>query len=363
MEDNSIKYIVYITTNIINKKIYIGIHKTNIPHKFDGYLGCGVTINNRSTYRYCHTPFEMAVNKYGPDNFYRKTLKVFDKLEDALDFERQLVDEDFIRRKDTYNIALGGGLPPVKTKTIYQYNLSGEFIREWPSITEASIYYKCSSSCIGKAIFDRTPSLKYLWTDYKYDKIDLENFHIDENKTKIYIYDINGQYLGGFNSMHNGAEKLNTTPGHIANTIKGRYLLNKKFYISDIKYDKYPIISKLSYAEGFYQYDLEGNFIRHIKSLKEAQLILNRNNISDIYRAIRTGNTAYGFQWSNICVPNMKKLIIYNKKRKVGKYTKNGILIQVFDTVREAKADTCGAPNVLSGKRKTAGGFVWKYID
>jgi hypothetical protein len=39
------KYIVYLTTNIINNKIYIGVHGTNNPDIFDGYLGCGVNIN------------------------------------------------------------------------------------------------------------------------------------------------------------------------------------------------------------------------------------------------------------------------------------------------------------------------------
>ena len=56
------------------------------------------------------------------------------------------------------------------------------------------------------------------------------------------------------------------------------------------------------------------------------------------------------------------KSLLKTKARKVGKYTKEGKLIQVFNTVREAKKDTCGAPNVLCGRRKTAGGYIWKYI-
>ena len=59
----------------------------------------------------------------------------------------------------------------------------------------------------------------------------------------------------------------------------------------------------------------------------------------------------------------MKKLSIYNKPRKVGKYQLEGELVSVFNTVRAAKKDTCGAPNVLTEKRKTAGGYVWKYIE
>ena len=72
------KCIVYITINTINNKIYVGVHKTNTPYEFDGYLGCGVKVNDRYTYRFCHTPFEAAVNKYGPKKFKRYTLYVFD---------------------------------------------------------------------------------------------------------------------------------------------------------------------------------------------------------------------------------------------------------------------------------------------
>ena len=356
------KYIVYLTTNIVNNKIYIGVHKTENPYKFDGYLGCGVKINDRHTYRFCHTPFETAVNKYGPDKFIRKTLKVFDKLEDALDLERWLVDSEFIRRKDTYNISLGGGIPPINTKTIYQYSLDGKFIKEWPSITEASIYYKCASSSIGKAIFDRTPSCKFLWTEYKIDKLDLENFKIDLNKTVVYVYDINGKYLGGFKSMSNAATKLNSDIKTISNCIKGKYCCNKKYYVSDFKYDKFPVPVNTNHKnDKLYQYDLEGNFIKEWSSYSEVKNYFGRD--VGIHASIRLGQSCYGFQWSWEKVPYMKKLEPKTKARKVGKYTINGELIQVFDSVRKAKEDTCGAPNVLSGKRKTAGGFLWKYID
>lgn len=38
------KYIVYLTTNLVNRKIYVGVHKTENPDIFDGYLGNGLTI-------------------------------------------------------------------------------------------------------------------------------------------------------------------------------------------------------------------------------------------------------------------------------------------------------------------------------
>jgi hypothetical protein len=38
---NNFKYIVYQTINLVNNKIYIGVHRTN-PDIFDGYIGNGV---------------------------------------------------------------------------------------------------------------------------------------------------------------------------------------------------------------------------------------------------------------------------------------------------------------------------------
>jgi hypothetical protein len=43
------KYIVYLTTNLESKinglnRIYVGVHETENPEVFDGYIGCGVKI-------------------------------------------------------------------------------------------------------------------------------------------------------------------------------------------------------------------------------------------------------------------------------------------------------------------------------
>ena len=106
------KYIVYQTTNKVNKKIYIGVHETENPDKFDGYIGCGAYINKPSSYNKGKTHLHNAILKYGISQFIRTTIKVFDNLEDALDLECWLVDEEFVKRTDTYNMIIGGGYPP-----------------------------------------------------------------------------------------------------------------------------------------------------------------------------------------------------------------------------------------------------------
>lgn len=88
-------YTVYQTTNQANGKIYIGIHKTDDVH--DSYIGSGKLL-------------KAAIKKYGKSSFTKQILYVFDSLDDAVACEKDIVNEDFISRPDTYNICVGGGL-------------------------------------------------------------------------------------------------------------------------------------------------------------------------------------------------------------------------------------------------------------
>ena len=142
------KYIIYLTTNKINNKIYIGFHETEDPTVFDGYLGNGVNVKHPKSYNNPKTPFQSAVKKYGINNFHRQTLHVFDDKDEALKMEEFLVDLDFISRTDTYNITIGGGLPPDLSKTIYQFDLDGNLIKEWKNQVEVCKFYKCGKDRI-----------------------------------------------------------------------------------------------------------------------------------------------------------------------------------------------------------------------
>ena len=67
----------------------------------------------------------------------RTTLKVCDTRKEALQIERILVDENFIKRDDTYNIELGGGDPPKNDLPVCKYTLTGDFIEEYSNRREA----------------------------------------------------------------------------------------------------------------------------------------------------------------------------------------------------------------------------------
>ena len=49
-----------------------------------------------------------AISAYGSEAFDRRTLATFKDSDSAYEAERFVVDKDFVERKDTYNIKLGG---------------------------------------------------------------------------------------------------------------------------------------------------------------------------------------------------------------------------------------------------------------
>lgn len=69
------------------------------------------------------------MKKYGYSSFVRHTLKVFDNHKAAYKLEEEIVDIDFVKRRDTYNTKTGG-IGGGTYKTFYQYDMLGNFIKK-----------------------------------------------------------------------------------------------------------------------------------------------------------------------------------------------------------------------------------------
>lgn len=86
-------YTIYKTTNKINGKFYIGKHQTQKLN--DNYLGSGKAL-------------EIAIKKYGRENFEKRIIFVFEDEKLMNEKERQIVTKDFILDKNNYNCGVGG---------------------------------------------------------------------------------------------------------------------------------------------------------------------------------------------------------------------------------------------------------------
>jgi len=88
-------HFIYITTNTLNGRYYIGVHSTD--NLDDGYKGSGKLL-------------KQAFKKYGKKNFTTKPIQFYTSKTLAEQWEEYIVDETFIQFEDNYNLTTGGGL-------------------------------------------------------------------------------------------------------------------------------------------------------------------------------------------------------------------------------------------------------------
>lgn len=187
---------VYQTKNMINGKLYIGVHCTD--NLKDGYIGCGITRQSNASRKSRTTPFTSSVNKYGYENFKREILCFFDTEEEAYEEEAWLVDENWVNRKDTYNVSLGGRLQTsvlqhargrdhytyisdiyvvdIKTKTLVGVYPTSMEIERSLGLNHSKIGMVLNRRAISHKGYFFTRDLNSWYTDYLARKSDLKDF-------------------------------------------------------------------------------------------------------------------------------------------------------------------------------------------
>lgn len=363
--ENNFKYIVYQTINIVTNKIYIGIHKTKDPTKFDGYIGNGVNINYPSTYMNPKYPFQYAVKKYGTSSFKRSILYIFDTEEEASLKEEEIVNKEFIKRSDTYNIALGGKHQWVvlKYNKIYQFDLQGNLLKEWNDIYEVSDFLETWKESIYSAINNKSRLYNYYWSFNS--EININEFTNPNNNRKVYQYNKDGKCVAIYNSIGEAARENNMESGHIIKCVKEGMFNKNLYYYSYELYDEYIPKPRLDLKDkNVFLYDLNGNFIEEI-SIKEFKKRYNIHTYKEISNVILNESSIQGFQ---LRLERSDKISEYkpkNKKRPVIVYTKEGEFIEEFESVTAAckkfNLDSSTVSKILRGCSKSTKGYTIKY--
>ncbi len=369
---NSFKYIVYCTTNQVNNKIYIGVHKT-YSEKFDNYLGNGIYANKPNTYEHCKTVFQRAVKKYGPKNFIRKTLAEFDNADDAYFLEEILVNEDFLARDDVYNMILGGyGNRNMKEYCSCScYSLDGKFIHEYNSIREAGRAMTtngCVFNAIKGAIIDKVKYKNMYWSFDRVELLDISNYSPDRiQRIKVYQYSDTGNFECEYSSLTDAGEKNNMHPSSINKACLLGYLSKNKYF--SFEKNKQFSNAKCEFLKKIpiYVYDYNGNFIAEYQNEENARKGLGiRGSLMKYLRLKQVYNNKYQFSFQKIDrMPNRSIGEKRTTAKKIDQYDLNGNFIKTWESIaeccRELGVSNNSISRILKGTQaKTKDGWTFK---
>lgn len=266
MKNVNIEYewIVYKTTNLINNKIYIGVHRT-VKGVEDKYIGKGITGKIKKG-----KGFGAAVAKYGYENFKKETLFTYPDTEAgkkaAFDKEAEIVTWDFIRDPNNYNIKVGGQYSSsAPQQQIAQYDLDGNFIRVWNNMAEIGRSGIAPASSVSHCCVKETYSKQYQWRYYMGSTDNIAK--VTPKIRVVYQFDLQGNYITYFKSISEASKATLIDSTLISNNCTGHQSQAGGYYWSYKKrFDYKPSIQKIAVA----CYNDDGTFIRSFDSLIEA---------------------------------------------------------------------------------------------
>lgn len=332
------KYIVYLTTNLSDKanginKIYIGVHKTEDPKVFDGYLGDGVYVSQASTFKYPKTILQYAVKKYGVKSFRRETLYIYNTAKEAYLKEKELVDLHFISQQHTYNVYVGGNYDH-NQQPLYQYDLAGKLIKKWEHATDAYDFYGYPIQRFEYVINAKRQFLNYLWSWNK--AIDASDFDIDikGNPLVLYVFNSSGKCIKEFYSYSSCEEFINSQD--VNKAIKEQCLINKKYYISNKLTDQfYPKPRRNYIHKTFYVYDKNNKFYGKFVG-KELMKVINLHSWKKIKNIFELNDNWYKDFYITLEPIDKVPIKKYNTF-KVDVYDQLGSFIETIDSIVRLK--------------------------
>lgn len=312
MGNNQVKYILFVTTNVVNNKIYVGVHETEEPGVFDGYLGDGIWVDTPLSYNRGKSLMQCAILKYGVKSFKRHTLRVFDDDETALRLLDEIVTPEFVSLPSNYNYTI------TTTPTIYKFN------KEGISDSEGEV-------------------LSYL-TEVK---------PITEY---INQYNKEGILIAQYPNAAIAAQKLDLDKNAINSSIvKRKKYAGCSFLKGDIFGDK----SK----KYIYRYKETGEFDCAFETIQKAINATKKSHAMTVKKALVDGFLCAGYYWSYYKTDRFESHTVQVQPAKVAQYDQDGKLIKVWDTLKECSQEYPKCLRVCQGKLNETQGYIFKFLD
>lgn len=252
---------IYITTNLINKKKYIGQHTTDNLN--DGYLGSGKLLHR-------------AIEKYGIENFKREIVVYADSVKELDKLEMQYIEKfNACSSNDYYNIHVGGS----GGNTILGYTKEEKeaFINKMKEVTSGE-----RNGMYGKKHKEETIELLQDKRKEYYEQLPEEEMIKFKNKMREVT---KGENNGMFGKNHSQKSRRKMSMNSKGKTLGERNGMHGKKGENAINGQK------------VYMYDLEWNLIKVFNTTLEALNFLETKGHTALIKACRQQKVYKGYYW------------------------------------------------------------------
>lgn len=382
--------IEYCSKEMIDEREVFYINKYDSTNRNKGYnRDYGGSKNKRFTNELkkqlskIHTDLQVSeIEQFTLDGSFVKTWKSIKEASRELKIDRGRISKALhghIKQAGGYIWKLKEVYSPYNSRPISQYDLKGNFIRDWDNTKQAEEALHIHNILNSLNGHNKTTG-GFQWK-YKGSSKTIEEY----KQNRVYIgrhvfqYDLEGNFIKEWKSYVEASKELNIPQQHISRVLKGERRMTRGFIF---KYEKYDSIEKLnteekSFAKKIEQYSLDGSFIKEWSSITSAEESLGiKNGIGKCCRG--KAKTAGGYQWKYKDDNRVINSLIKEKPKKIKKprplpsNAKSIIQIsdnetRIFNSMAEASRETginisC-ISDCLKKRQKTAGGYRWEYFN
>jgi hypothetical protein len=275
----------------------------------------------------------------------------------------------------------------IRHKPILQFDLDGNFIKEFPSVAQAAcslgippgVIVRCKN---GKSI----SAAGYRWKEKISDDLEkniepILTRRYSGQKTPVLQFNLDGEFLARHPSQAEAARCTGTSTGTIYRCLKGDSLSGNGWQwklendplfkegitnIPPIHYSRYPR------SKPILQFTKSGKFIREYSSINKAAMTIGITSKNLSVCINKNRSSAGGFQWKlkddPLFIKGIKNIGPVKKKdtsKPILQFDLNGNYIRSYPSIKNAMRITgIGDSSIINcavGKTRYAGNFLWRY--
>ncbi|MDP5026793.1 MAG: NUMOD1 domain-containing DNA-binding protein [Flavobacterium sp.] len=268
---------------------------------------------------------------------------------------------------------------------ILQYDLEGNFLKEFKSLNDASNFIGIVPNAIGQNLNSYSKSAgSFQWRfktkNYKHK---IESYFSDNNGLPVGQYDLNGNLISNFESLMEAERKTGHSEGSIRAAMnRGTKIKNTSYFF--IQFHKNQEIPKLvdpliiplhGFSIPIVQISSNEKYIiNEFQSISHAAKFLNKTtgHISSVCKGKR--KTAYGYIWkykkdyvTKLPYATIEEIDLKLHSKPIAQYDLYGNYLKTFKSASEAARETNDKQGNISsvalGKRKYSKNYQYAYIE